>query len=113
MTSKFSGISGTVKKQYISKIYYSGPGSSLRKLDTNFQEKEDLFLPLLNHNQSNEDFESVFSIIDWTEERENFCKKIQETFMNVNTELDNFLSNIDDNKMDMLISNNGLKFLGM
>lgn len=119
MTSKFSGISesmtdGTrkVKKQYITKIFYSSPGSSLRKLDTNFQEQEDLFLPLLKTNQSIENFEDEYSIIDWSEEREKFCEKIQETFKNVNEELDNFLTNIDDNKMDQLISNGGLKFLG-
>ncbi len=118
MTSKFSSISesmsdGTrkVKKQYISKIFYSSPGSSLRKLDTNFEEKEDLFLTLLKTNQNIQDFETEYSIIDWSEEREKFCEKIQETFKNVNEELDNFLSNIDDDKMDMLISNGGLKFL--
>jgi hypothetical protein len=120
MTSKFSSLlesmnDGTrkVKKQYISKIFYSSPGSSLRKLDTNFQEKEDLFLPITNTGQSTTDLENLYSIIDWTEEREKFCERIQETFKNVNEELDNFLTNIDDNKMDMLISNNGLKFLGM
>lgn len=112
MTSKFSGIEKKVKKQYISKIFYSGPGSTLRKLDTNFQEKEDLFLKLLNTNQTIDTFENEYSIIDWSEEREKFCEKIQETFKNVNEELDNFLSNIDDNKMDALISNGGLKFLG-
>lgn len=31
--------------------------------------------------------------------------------VNVNNELDNFLKNIDDKKIDMFISN-GLKFLG-
>jgi len=119
MTSKFSGLlesmsDGTrkIKKQYISKILYSRPGSTLSKLDTNFQEKEDLFLPFLRTNQTTEDFEAEYSIIDWSEEREKFCERIQETFKNVNEELDNFLTNIDDNKMDALISNGGLKFLG-
>lgn len=111
MTSKFSGVSRNVSKQYISKIFYSSPGSTLRKLDTNFQEKDDLFLKLVNTRQTVETFESEYSIIDWTEEREKFCERIQETFKNVNEELDNFLTNIDNNKMDMLISNDGLKFL--
>lgn len=112
MTSKFSGLEKKVTKQYISKIFYSAPGSTLRKLDTNFQEKEDLFLPIRNTGQSTEDLENIYSIIDWSEEREKFCERIQETFKNVNEELDNFLTNIDDNKMDALISNGGLKFLG-
>jgi hypothetical protein len=111
MISKFSGVSRNVSKQYISKIFYSSPGSTLRKLDTNFQEKDDLFLKLVNTRQTVETFESEYSIIDWTEEREKFCERIQETFKNVNEELDNFLTNIDNNKMDMLISNDGLKFL--
>jgi len=112
MTSKFSGISGTVKKQYISKIFYSAPGSSLRKNDTGFQEKEDLFLKLKNTNQTDASFESEYSILDWTKEREDFCKKVQETFTKVNSDLDNFLNNIDNTKMDMLISSNILKSIG-
>ncbi len=70
-----------------------------------------MFLKLINTRQTVETFESEYSIIDWTEEREKFCERIQETFKNVNEELDNFLTNIDNNKMDMLISNDGLKFL--
>jgi hypothetical protein len=113
MTSKFSSsLTRTVKKQYITKIFYSSPGSTLSKLDTNFQEKEDLFLPLTNVGQSTNDLESMYSIVDWTEERENFCKRVQQTFINVNNELDGFLSKIDDDKMDALISSSSLKFLG-
>ena len=111
MTSKFSGIGGGVKKQYISKIYYASKDSSLKQHDTGFKEREDLFLPLPSHNQSVADFERMYSIIDWTEEREEFCKKIQDTFKRVNQELSDFLKNIDSDKMDMLMSGNGLKFL--
>jgi len=113
ITSKFSGISGVVKKQYISKIYYSMPGSSLSKRDTGFQEKEDLFLQLKKYGQSDSSFESEYSILDWTNEKEDFCKKIQEKFIKVNEELDSFLKNIDDNKMEILMANNGLKSLGI
>ena len=112
MTDKFSGLNRNVSKQYITKIYYAPPNSSMSKLDTGFKEKEDLFLKLTNINQSVEDFESQYSIVDWTEEREEFCKKIQQTFVNVNAELDSFLNNIDDDKMNILVSN-GLKSLGL
>lgn len=111
MTAKFSGLDREVKKQYISKIYYAADGGSMRKHDTGFKEKEDLFLVLTNHGESVESFESRYSIIDWTEEREAFCKKIQDMFVKVNTELEDFLKNIDNNKIDALMSGNGLKFL--
>jgi len=113
MTSKFSGLNRTVKKQYISKILYSAVGSSLRKLDTGFEEKEDLFLQLKKSGQTDDSFENEYSILDWTEERENFCKKIQETFIKVNNDLDNFLKNIDNTKIDLLISSNAIKHIGV
>lgn len=99
------------RKYYITKILYASPGSSVRKLDTGFQEKEDLFIPLPGHNESVESFESKYSIIDWTQEREDFCKKIQAKFEEVNRELSFFLTNISEKKMDALMSGNGLKFL--
>lgn len=101
-----------IEKRYISKIFYSSPNSSLRKLDTGFKEKKEFFLKLPSNNQSIESFESEYSIIDWSEEREKFCEKIQNTFIKVNDELDFFLKNIDENKINMLISN-GLKFLNV
>ena len=111
MTDKFSGLNRNVSKQYITKIYYAPPNSSMSKLDTGFKEKEDLFLKLTNINQSVEDFESQYSIVDWTEEREDFCKKVQEKFVKVNEELDSFLKNLDDDKMEMLMASAGLKML--
>lgn len=111
ITDKFSGIDRKIQKQYISKIYYAPEGASMRKHDTGFQEKEDLFLPLTNLHESVESFESRYSIIDWTEEREEFCKKIQDTFVRVNKELEDFLKDIDNKKIDDLMSGNGLKFL--
>lgn len=113
MTSKFSSLlSRNVQKQYITKIIYASPNSSIRKNDTGFKEKDDLFIKLPNLNQSNESFENEYSIIDWTEEREKFCEKIQNTFIQVNNELDFFLKNIDEDKINMLITK-GLKFLNV
>jgi len=113
MTSKFSGIEGTVKKEYISKIYYAAPGASLRKLDTGFKEKEDLFLKLPKYNQTIESFEAEYSIIDWSEEREDFCRKIEEKFIKVNEELDGFLKNLDDDKIEVLMTGNVFKSLDL
>lgn len=111
MTAKFSGFGREVKKRYITKIHYAPEGSSMRKRDTNFQEREDLFEDLLEHNEPMERFESRYSIVDWSEEREAFCKKIQETFVKVNKELEDFLKDINNTKMDALMSGSGLKFL--
>ena len=111
MTNKFGGIDRKVTKQYISKIYYAPAGATCHKLDTNFQEKEDLFQSLCELNESVEHFEQRYSIIDWTEEREVFCKKIQDMFVKVNAELEDFLKDIDNNKIDALMSGSGLKFL--
>lgn len=111
MTDKFSGLNKTVKKKYISKILYHMPGSSLRKFDTGFKEKEDLFLPLENYNESTENFEKRYSIIDWTEERELFCEKIKTRFQKVNEELDKFLKDINEDKMESLMLNFEQKML--
>lgn len=111
ITDKFSGITRKLEKRYISKIYYAGKDAVRRKNDTCFKEKEDLFLLLTEHNESVEQFESRFSIIDWTEEREDFCKKIQETFVDVNSRLSSFLSNLDNKKIDLLISEKDIRFL--
>lgn len=113
LTDKYYGgdLKPKIQKRYISKIFYASPNSSLSKMDTGFKEKTDIFLDLLNSKQSIESFENEYSIVDWSEEREKFCEKIQNTFIQVNEELDSFLKDIDDNKMNELISN-GLKFLG-
>lgn len=57
-------------------------------------------------------FEAEYNIIDWSEEREQFCLKIQNAFVKINDELDSFLQNLDNNKFDKLMSSNDLKLLG-
>lgn len=113
LTNKFKdfGVKDKIhQKNYITKILYASPHSTVRKKDTCLKEKEDLFISLPRYNQSVESFEKEFSIIDWTQEREDFCKRIKETFIEVNKELSFFLHDIDSNKMDMLMKSN-LKFL--
>jgi hypothetical protein len=111
MTDKFSGINRTIKKRYISKILYHRTGSSLHKLDTGFKEKEDLFLQLENYGEATENFEKRYSIIDWTEERELFCERVKLRFQEVNEQLDKFLKDINDDKMEALMSNFEQKML--
>jgi hypothetical protein len=112
MTDKFSNLlNRKVEKRYITKIGYASPIASVQLYNSNFKEREDLFLPLPNHGESVEKFEQRYSIIDWTEEREQFCERIKQTFIKVNDELAKFLKDIDSNKMDMLMASNGLKFL--
>jgi len=111
MSTKFDSLNPEPQKTYITKIRYHSPQSTTRHLDTGFKEQDDLVIQLNSVNQSNEAFEDDYSIIDWTEEREDFCKKIQEMFDRVNADLSNFLNDIDSEKMDMLMSSNALKFL--
>ena len=111
MTTQFSEINQRgPQKKYITKIGYASPTASIQLYNTNFKEREDLFLPLPRHNQSMKDFENEFSIVDWTQEREDFCEKIKSTFITVNDELSLFLKDISSKKMDMLMKSN-LKFL--
>lgn len=56
-------------------------------------------------------FEAEYNIIDWSEEREEFCLKIQNAFIKINNELDNFLQNLDNNTFDKLMLSNDLKLL--
>ena len=102
MTKSFSGIGGAIRKEYITKILYSPVGTSSKR-DTGLKEQEDLFLPLYEHNQSIKSFEEEFSIVDWTQEAEDFCKKVQDKMIEINTELANYLQNInkDDSHLNI------------
>lgn len=91
-------------KKYVTRIEYHSPNSSTRKMDTGFEEDPDRLLPLNAHGQTAEDMEKKFTIIDWTQERQDFCEKIKQTFITINNDLSEFLMNLDNNKMDMLIA---------
>lgn len=113
MTDKMSNsLEKKVEKNYISKIFYSPKGSTLYKKDTGFKEDEDLFLTLLEKYQKVEDFDNRYVIIDWTQEREDFFKNIKDKFDNLNQQLSTFINNIDDDKIEELMSNfNNTKLL--
>ncbi len=99
------------KKDYITKIEYHPPNTSLSKRDSGFQEVEGLSKTLLSQRHNIKSFESEYCIIDWSEEREEFCKKIQETFKKINLDLDTFLQNIDNEKIDNMILTGNFKLL--
>jgi len=100
------------KKRYITKIGYASPNSSIQHYNSNFKEREDITLDLTGYNESIEQFEQTFSIVDWTQEREDFCKRIKETFIKVNEDLSHFLQDMNNEKFDLLmISSEKIKFL--
>lgn len=84
---------------------------SLQHLDTNLEEGDHLHPFHSFNNKSRGFFENTYNIIDWTEEAEEFLKKTQEHFEVLYGNLYEFLGNIDDNKMKMLIEQNPLKLL--
>lgn len=99
------------KKKYITHIGYASKHSSIQHYNTHFKEDENIVLDLPGLNQSIKRFEEEFTIIDWTQEREDFCKKIKETFDNVNKELSYFLTNINNETIESLMASNNLKIL--
>lgn len=64
------------------------------------------YLPLTEHNENYKHIEARYSIIDWTQEREDFCKRIQDTFKEINQKLADFLQDISNEKIDHMIANN-------
>lgn len=90
-------------------IEFHPPSSSTRKKDSNFLE-DNRNLKLAGSKKP-KDFASEYSIIDWTEEREAFCKQIQDTFEKINADLASFLTDLNNDKFDLLITNNPLKLL--
>jgi hypothetical protein len=49
---------------------------------------------------------SGFKIIKWTQEREDFLTTIEINFKKLSDNLNDYLSDLDDNKLDLLIANN-------
>lgn len=50
-------------------------------------------------------YERDYSIVDWTQEREDFLNLIYSKFQKLNIDLNTFLSNLDNNKLDEIIQN--------
>jgi hypothetical protein len=110
MTDKYNLHDDNMQKKYITKIEYHSVWSTTRSRDTGFSEG-DRFLPLPKLNQRITDFETQFSIIDWTPEREAFCEQINQMFKKVNGDLSDFLKNLDNNKFEQLMTSGNIKLI--
>lgn len=49
-----------------------------------------------------------YQLIKWTQEREDFLTQVQDRFVRVNQELDSFLGNLDEDKINELMTNSKL-----
>lgn len=80
--------------------------STVTRNDTNFQEGTRLH-PLYMHNSSDrKNFIENHSIVDWTQEREDFLNMILSKFKELHKYLDDFLGNLDNDKIQKLIDQN-------
>jgi hypothetical protein len=57
----------------------------------------------IGHHQRNVAVEQPGRVIKWTQEREDFFRMIEENFKQLSDNLNNYLSDIDEDKMDLLI----------
>ena len=71
---------------------------------TNFMEGTKLEPLHMDTSTARENFLRTYQIIDWTQERENFLRNIEQKIIDLNTKLSNYLSNMDATKLDALIS---------
>lgn len=56
---------------------------------------------------------SSFKIVKWTQEREDFLQKIQDKLNSVNDELSKYLSDLDENKLEVLMEKSEFLKLGV
>ena len=49
-----------------------------------------------------------FKLIKWTREREDYLKNIQGKFVDINSKLNEFLGNLDEDKLNLLMSNKSI-----
>ena len=88
----------------------TSPLATVQKYDTNFQEGSDLQPLHMKHER--ESFERTFAIIDWTQDGEDFLRSIQNKFKELHQYLDNFLGDLNNEKLKQLIEQrNQIKFL--
>jgi hypothetical protein len=53
-----------------------------------------------------------FKLIKWTQEREDYLKNIQDKFVEINGKLNTFLGNLDEEKINLLMSNKNILSVG-
>ena len=54
------------------------------------------------------DIKKEFQLVKWSQEREDFLKRVEDKFVNLNNSLHTFLGEIDDDKIELLMQNNNL-----
>lgn len=110
-TTGWLGEKETVKNYYTLIKHVTG---STAKHSTNFQEGNHLE-PLHYHDkQSQKAFVNNYHILDWTQEREDFFNKhILDKFKDLDIKLKEYFSNLDNNKIELLMTNSASqKLLG-
>ena len=95
-----SGNERPVEKNYYTLILHAT--GSLAKNSTNFQ--EGTYLHPLYMGADRTKFLNSYTILDWTEEREDFFRKLQEQFTKLNTSLHEYLSDLDNDKLELIMS---------
>ncbi|MCK9575605.1 MAG: hypothetical protein WC979_01145 [Candidatus Pacearchaeota archaeon] len=96
-------------KTYYSRKRNSPTSATTAHTDTGGCETTSEFL---HHSHNNAGiFEREYTIIAWTKEREEFFEKVQQNFIKLSNELSNFLLNLDNDKVDALMSNSNLILL--
>ena len=65
----------------------------------------------MNTSQHRAAFEKTHAIIDWTQEREYFLTNVQNKFKDLNKYLNDFLGNLDNDKLQKLMEHTNFKLL--
>lgn len=95
----------TPREEHMEKHYYTlikHATGTTAKNSTNFQEGN--HLEPLYFTGGKDRFLNTYNMIEWTQEREDYLRDLQEKFINLNTHLDSYLSNLDGDKLDLLVS---------
>lgn len=101
-------------------LYKSYNEHALVNKNTYFTKEKKLYNTGLNANKVNDGYNVIQEasinnrneiLIDWTQEREDFLKNIQDSFINIKNNLDNFMSKLNDKEIDLLLESSPNLFL--
>lgn len=95
---------GDVRPEYYTLIRYST--GSLAHLDTGFEEGVE-FHPLYERSKRNE-FLNTYKIINYSKERHEFLKHLQEQFIKLNADLNEYTKDLNDTNINTLINSTKL-----
>lgn len=106
-TEKKNHITDKIENLYYSYFKYG----NVKMGDGQLELMETTELHPLNASYHQIDMEKSFDIIDWSEEREEYLTNLQNKFEELNGKIDGFLSNIDDQKIESLMSSTNFPLL--